>query len=655
LLDALYRLGSAQDDRTSHGSISSLITTVNAKYIVGIIFQSKNGRIRYRTSELFEFQNPLWYLFKRDFSGRPGLFLTGNISGQDINKIKGKDFNYSEVQKFIKDKILWFSRGKLVNDKPLFNTLTEEKRNELLDIFREFELKGQKIANDVLALLTKDRPERTLLTIMFMSTNSKNAKPTFVGQIKEYREIFKRASLSKRFTISNDLNDKITCTTCNTKKTIETFIEKPLPFFIADKPMFFPDADPTQSRKGFPLCDECYLQLQKAIQFISENLDYRIPALGSARSELNFWLIPHLNDQQLVINFKKDLRNKNLYLNSLRDLCMTIRSISKHDSHRRANLQSFLRFSALFYAFDAHAIMRVSNYIQGIYPAQLERLLEVKDVLDQRYPFPIISEKLGQSLLFGFPILVMFYKELMPQWQNQLITVLERMLTGQKISLKEVIQNINTKIRESTLKSLDLVGLSRVTFLGLVLLEYIMEFDSYEKDKSNSNLEYQQQLSKDGQNQLQHKQDHENNQNTSKDTAVTKTIDLIQRFIEEHRRLLTDDISRATFAVGICVGILLEVQELRYKKTAPFWNRLNRLDLDFRRIIELFPEVKNKLAIYNERSYDTIINYLAAYEISKINTVSTMSDMVPISKEMLNLIFSVGLSVGSMLKRGYLR
>jgi CRISPR-associated protein Cas8b/Csh1 subtype I-B len=318
-------------------------------------------------------------------------------------------------------------------------------------------------------------------------------------------------------------------------------------------------------------------------------------------------------------------------------------------------LQSFLRFSALFYAFDAHAIMRVSNYIQGIYPAQLERLLEVKDVLDQRYPFPIISEKLGQSLLFGFPILVMFYKELMPQWQNQLITVLERMLTGQKISLKEVIQNINTKIRESTLKSLDLVGLSRVTFLGLVLLEYIMEFDSYEKDKSNSNLEYQQQLSKDGQNQLQHKQDHENNQNTSKDTAVTKTIDLIQRFIEEHRRLLTDDISRATFAVGICVGILLEVQELRYKKTAPFWNRLNRLDLDFRRIIELFPEVKNKLAIYNERSYDTIINYLAAYEISKINTVSTMSDMVPISKEMLNLIFSVGLSVGSMLKRGYLR
>lgn len=654
MLDALYRLGSAQDDGGSYDNISSLITSVSAKHIVGIIFHNKKGKLRYKTSELFEFQNPLWYLFKRDFSGRPGLFLTGNISGQDINEIKGKDFTGSEVQKFIKDKILWFPRGKLVNNESLFNTLKEEKRNELLAIFREFELRGEKIAKDVLALLTKDRSERTLLTIMFMNANSNYIKPKFVGQIREYREIFKRAALSKRSTVGN-MDDKITCTVCNNKKTIETFVEKPLPFFIADKPMFFPNADPTQSRKGFPICDECYLQLQKAIQFIMEKLDYRIPALGSARSELNFWLIPHLNDQQFVIDFRNDLGNKNLYLNSLKELCMTIKSITKHDGHRRTNLESFLRFSALFYAYDAHAIMRVSNYIQGIYPAQLERLLEVKNVLDQRYPFPILSEKLRQSLLFGFPILVIFYKELRPQWQNQLITILEQMFTGQKIPLEEVIQNINTKIRKSTLKTLDLLGLSRVAFLGLVLLEYIMELNAHEKDNSNSLLEYQQQLSEERQNQLPHKQEHDNSQNASKDTAITKTIDLIQRFIEEHKRFLVDDFSRATFAVGICVGILLEVQELRYNKTAPFWNRLNRLDLDFQRIIELFPEVKNKLAIYNERYYDTIINYLAAYEVSKINMASTISDIVPISKEMLNLIFSVGLSVGSMLKRGYLR
>jgi CRISPR-associated protein Cas8b/Csh1 subtype I-B len=130
---------------------------------------------------------------------------------------------------------------------------------------------------------------------------------------------------------------------------------------------------------------------------------------------------------------------------------------------------------------------------------------------------------------------------------------------------------------------------------------------------------------------------------------ITEEIEHVQKFIESHTNILTDGTRRAIFAIGVCVGILLEVQEQRYNKTAPFWNRLSRLDLDLERIIQLLPDVKSKLAMYNERGYNTVIDYLGANEVSRIDTSSSVSN------DNLNLLFSVGLSYGYMLKRGYLK
>jgi hypothetical protein len=112
---------------------------------------------------------------------------------------------------------------------------------------------------------------------------------------------------------------------------------------------------------------------------------------------------------------------------------------------------------------------------------------------------------------------------------------------------------------------------------------------------------------------------------------------------------LSDGTSRAIFATGVCVGILLEIQQQLYNKAAPFWSRLNRLNLDLERLKELFPEVKSKLSMYHEKGYDTIIDYLGVNEISKINWSST------IPEENINFVFTVGLSYGYMLKRGYLK
>jgi CRISPR-associated protein Cas8b/Csh1 subtype I-B len=315
-----------------------------------------------------------------------------------------------------------------------------------------------------------------------MIQKSTHNSPQFVGQIQEYKEFFKKGVLSKK----RGAIEQITCSICNRKKFVQTFVEKPLPFYVANKPMFFPDADPKQSKKGFPICDKCYLETQKGISFIEDKLNYSISSIKSTEREINFWLIPHLNDYELMREFKNDLgKNKNLYLNSLKDLCSTLRTISKHDHHERATIESFLRFSALFYTLDSHALVRVINYIQGIYPSQLQKIFEIKDKIDQTYPFQIISKRFKQVNFFvGFPMLVLFYKEISPQWQSQLVSMLEKIFTGQQIPVDEVIRNINIKIRELSLMSLDLQSLSQTVILGLMLLEFLINLNGIERSET---------------------------------------------------------------------------------------------------------------------------------------------------------------------------
>ena len=128
-------------------------------------------------------------------------------------------------------------------------------------------------------------------------------------------------------------------------------------------------------------------------------------------------------------------------------------------------------------------------------------------------------------------------------------------------------------------------------------------------------------------------------------TQMTPQTEIIEKFLAGHPEVLSDDNSHAAFGVGVCVGILLEVQAMRYNKVAPFWNRLNKLDLDLDRIKELFPQVKSYLAIYDEQSYDTIINFLGIKLVSKINS------SIQTPKKQLNFSFSIGMALGYLIKR----
>jgi len=600
MLQALSQLGKIKDKYESTSSI---------KYIIGMVFDSGE----YVESKLYDFNASEFpkYLYQGDPSGKPGLFLTGNIPLQDVKKLSDTN-THSE---FIRKKILWFLNGKLVKNPGLFQTLSDHRQGELKSIFKQLEDKRERISRDVINILTHNLPQQMLLTIM--------VGQQFAGQIQDYVDFFNKGILNKK-----GIEEPLVCNVCNELRLVAPYTERSLPFFFSDKIHFFDNGNITRS---FPVCNDCYQRLQNGINFVDNKLNYNVSSASrliqtkkkksTATNNIKFWLIPFVNNLAIVARFKDDLasHNKQLYyLDSLKDLCNSLKMVQTYDVEERQDyVDVFLRFSALFYYKDnkAAGLMRPLNYVPNIYPRQLRKLLEVKQRIDNRYPFRHIKK---QEFFVGFPLLVAFYKDITPRWQIQVIAILNKLFTGQQLATDQLIQNINLRIHETLRYSKDLQIISRIVLGGLMLLEYIITLNN-----TDSNL-----ISRSDVIMLK---------------ISTCQIEHTERFIENHKSVLSGETKQGVFAAGISVAILLDFQERKYKKTAPFWDKLSRLDLNLQKVSTLITEVKRLFGVYKNRDPDTLINYLAAkYVIDRSE---------PIPKDLVSYLFTLGLSFGYLLAR----
>jgi CRISPR-associated Csh1 family protein len=602
MLDSIYKIGLSQNGN------SEFADDPNVKQIIGISFIRRKNKIQYNSVSIHEFKDKSLYLYKRDLSGRPGLFLSGTISQNDVKTILDKNLTDKIKNDFINKKVLWFRNGKLIKNEFL-SELPQQIKDDLEEIFSELELNKNKIGNEIISRLKQSKPQKYLLTIMPPHKD----ESVFVGQIKEYVSLFNKGVLNKK--TSN--NNQMICSVCNKLKVIEAFTESPLPFYYTDKPTFFPNIDSSQTNKGFPLCDDCNLEIQKGWKYIKKSLDYGVSTIGSKSNEIRFWLIPHLNDTSLLEKLEYEQQKRNLYLNELHTLFNSLSRITQVETGSMA-VNKFLRFSSLFYFMDANGHMRITDYVQGILPEQLQKLIAVKRIIDQKFPYELLTTKIKKlELIFGFPLILYFFKDRSPQWKEQVVELLSNIFTGMETNKLLVLRIINEKIHEVWKNQNSAVFYDCLR--GLMLLEYLIRLENNQKVSSMSV------------------------------SSITPQIEQVEKFLAEHSEVLSDDNSRATFATGVCVGILLEVQSARYQKIAPFWNRLNRLDLDLEKIKEYFPQVKSYLAMYGIQEYDTIINFLGATQISKLDPTKK------IAKEQLNFVFSLGLSLGYLIKRSYLK
>ena len=105
MLDSISRLGHFVEPR------DSLEDPVKASNVLSIQFVKKGEKICYGGIELEEKNGKKHYLYRRDKSGKPGLFLSWRIPGADVRKLKKAmmEKDVKTVRDFEDKKIKWLA------------------------------------------------------------------------------------------------------------------------------------------------------------------------------------------------------------------------------------------------------------------------------------------------------------------------------------------------------------------------------------------------------------------------------------------------------------------------------------------------------------------------------------------------------------------
>jgi hypothetical protein len=258
--------------------------------------------------------------------------------------------------------------------------------------------------------------------------------------------------------------------------------------------------------------------------------------------------------------------------------------------------------------------MRLISSEQGIFPKRLRQLVEAKTQVDRLHPFP------RERLRFGFPLLRDFIESPKTEgWYSQVAVILSSIFLDGELDSEFVWKLLAEKVREETKGKTPLENLKRIILKALAVIDYLALLGLI--DVRSESIQYM-----------------------NARTIGGETVDDVRRFLDSHSKLLANGTLRAVCAVGVGVGILLEVQRKRPGGSMPFWGRLNRLEIDLDRVSSFFPQVVTKLQQYNEHGYDQLLNFLGAEEISKLDPTAKDLPM-----DLISLVFALGISEGHMI------
>jgi CRISPR-associated Csh1 family protein len=599
----------------------------SAKYAIVLEIGLKENSWQYMGASLEESKGSERYLYG-DSPHWPGLFITGRLSQTDIKKLKRtlktlKDGSATaesitkaknEIADFQRRKVGWISCGTILSSDDLLSKLPHGWKEALTFIKELVNEEIECITADILKVIEEFEPRKgesgeLLLTFKFKDGSTEY----YVGDVKEYREAFKSAMTRPRKRSSRKRNGAARCTVCNRQALQDVFEHPPLPFFTLDKPNFVPSGDSSLGFQVFPLCSDCYLDLRLGQAYIEQNLDFSIPNSKGKGSSLKFWLIPVLSNTLFVQNFLDDLNRGGVYLKNMRSLCGKMEVVTRIDT-QTSTFESFLSFAAVFYTVDKQGHMRLISSEQGIFPKRLRQLVETKTQVDRLHPFP------REHVRFGFPLLRDFIESPKTEgWYSQVAAILSSIFMDRKLDSEFVWKLLAERVREETKGKTPLENLKHIILKALAVIDYLALLgliDVHSESIRSMNTQ----------------------------TTGNEMVDDVRRFLDSHSKLLANGTLRAVCAVGVGVGILLEVQRKRPGRSMPFWGRLNRLEIDLDRIRTFFPQVVTKLQQYNEHDYDQLLNFLGAEEISKLDPTAEDLPM-----DLISLVFAVGISEGHML------
>jgi CRISPR-associated protein Cas8b/Csh1 subtype I-B len=612
LLTTLISLGSD----LNLDPIKVLVDKSNAKDIFVIELDRNCNYLDLKVNEN-EGEEKYLYKFAKEQVNR-GKFITGLIKADKLKELKKiliqKDKNKKDsfYKDFKNGQITWILKQNILKNSKVLSILPKESKEILIKLKKEVVLKQNSIMDDFCKKIIQGNYERNILLTYRIGGK-------YLSEINGFSDFFQIAALGEE-NIKTEFSGR--CMTCHNKAFLGKLNET-LPFFTIDKYNFIPDGNKKNAHRAFQICKRCVINLISGFKYVSTNLNFTIPN-SFGKIKLRFWLMPQLNDSSLI----KDFLNKpDKNLSSFKDLF----NISKEmeliselnaslDLTNIKYLKNYYNYIALFYTYNNGP--RLIESIDGIYPPRFLELSRVKFYVDN------IAKRNGNKFRFFFGLLVDFLEEYdykknvnkekkgeNERWMKIMSHIMNCIFTQKRINNSLIIKILMEKIKlilfNNNIDSFHEILLKAILILDyLYMVNALMPTANYNRKNSSS---------------------FSNNEKT----------DFVINFLNDHSSLLSTNNLRAICAIGIISGIIIKAQRRYFNsEKTPFLSRLNRLEMDIKRLGDLPRYDWIKLYHYKAKEFEDIFTYLTNYEISNLD----YNDKI--QKELMNLIFVVGIAHG---------
>ncbi len=129
---------------------------------------------------------------------------------------------------------------------------------------------------------------------------------------------------------------------------------------------------------------------------------------------------------------------------------------------------------------------------------------------------------------------------------------------------------------------------------------------------------------------------------------IKSIVDIAEEFFEERPGYFPSSAEKTVFLLGILTDVLLDAQkrerQLKNKTDAPFRKHLKGLNLNYKDMEKLYPQVCEKLAIWNKGyDYSDLKEAITNYWTASLNPF-------PLSSNRISFLFTLGLHSGLIYK-----
>jgi len=515
-----------------------------------------------------------------------------------LPKIKNR---YNEIKSFSNE------GGKIIQEQNIFSSIAEQFSNSFYTIIRE-------LINEI---NNWDRNENTVgITLMI----KQNEKESFLRDFEIIKSLIIKSEATTKFINQNTkslTHNKICSVSGKTEDEIYGFAA-PFAYSTPDKQGFISSFfNKKLNWRNYPISSNEAFILEQGRKFIQQNLT------GYFYGH-EYMLVPH----PIIKTETEKLKKINNLLKTAFDEEKTAKKEKKKRAEDRiqrliAEEDNYFNLDIAFYK-RVQSSMKIQLMLEEILPSRFRQLfIDVPETVNKNKLFKnaLKTKKEGlYDLKFTYQLVRDFFS-------SEFLDVVNKLFLGKKLSDKYVYENIIKLIRKNYNESKSTDNWVEPTMWtvkrAIMLISYLQELKIINYNENYKYMEVE---------------------NTQKKESRFN-LNGFNDFVKENSDFLDSDIKVGTFAVGVIVRFLFDIQKASLGST-PFENKLRGYKLNPELLMNVYTEALDKIQKYQKNFYvyTDLREVINQYFIVKSNELNKMTN------NELSFYFVAGLELGRQFK-----